>query len=328
MIPGVCTPTCLSPAPRLVLLLAFVLAVFPASFQAHAQMQAQPTSPASLSERIAQDRESILSAERQQLPNAHQGYLWALLAGDYRDAADFMQSESAYNRAIQLLKDVPEAKVNYATALDNLGALYQIYAHTDEALNYLRKALAIRQELGDRFYIAMSLEHLADVDVARRRFKDAERESSQAYQILVAEGFSNGDWAPKALITLAFARCMQNNCAEGVQDGEHALAIARTAFDPGSLRFGLMLMGVGFVEWKSGHTQEAEKAMLPGLQIVKNQTAPGDPLLVDSMIEYRNYLVAMHRKPEAKHIDAQLATLQHPCPDCSVSVYSLSNAMR
>jgi tetratricopeptide (TPR) repeat protein len=305
--------------PLFALFLGFACSAF-----AQAQNQTQK-----LSDKIAQDREMIHIGERQQSSNAHQGYLWARLAADHRDAGDFSQSEDAFNRSIQLLKTAPEAMANYATALDNLGALYLTYARTDDARNCMQKALAIRQQIGDHANIAISLQHLADLDVARHRFKDAETEASEAYRTLSAPGVPSGPGTVSALLTLAFARCKQDNCAQGIQDAERALDIAQTALQPGSVQFGIALVTLGFTQWKTGQPQLAETTMLSGLKIIKDQTAPGDPTLSYSLKQYRDYLQAMRRTPDVKEVDAQLAAAAHqPCTTCSVSVYSLSKTIR
>ena len=306
--------------------LAFTLLLGFAACSASAQAQNQTQK---LSDRIALDREMIHIGERDQSPNAHQGYLWARLAADYRDAGDFSHSEDAYNRSLQLFKTEPEAMANYATTLDNLGALYLTYARTDEARNCMQKALAIRQQLGDSTNIAVSLQHLADLDVARRKFKDAEGEASEAYQTLSAPGVPSGPGTISALLTLSFARCKQDNCAQGVQDAEHALDIARSTLQPDSVQYGITLVTLGFAQWKTGQTHDAETDMRDGLRIIRNQTAPGDPTLSYSLMQYRDYLQAMRRTPEAKQVETQLAASAHrPCTTCSVSVYSLSNTMR
>ena len=89
-----------------------------------ASAQTQIASIMPLPERITQELGLIHAAEQEHLPDVQLGYLWARLASDYRDKADFSRSEDAYNRSLRLLKAAPEAKADYATVLDNLGILY------------------------------------------------------------------------------------------------------------------------------------------------------------------------------------------------------------
>ena len=292
-----------------------------------ASAQTQTASIMPLPERIAQELGLIHAAEQEHLPDVQLGYLWARLASDYRDKADFSRSEDAYNRALRLLKTAPEAKADYATLLDRLGYLYLIYGHKDEAESCMKKSLAIRQELGNVTNIGLSHEHLAEVALARHKFKDAERAASEAYQMLAARGSGTTGLAA-VLVTLTYARCEQNKCAEGLQNAEQAFAIVRTGHQPDSLPVGHTLMALGFAKWKMGENQDAEKAMLQGIQIIRTLNAPGNPNSRYALIEYRDYLKAMHRSLEAKQIEEQLASTHQPCASCSVSVYSLSNAMR
>jgi tetratricopeptide (TPR) repeat protein len=282
-----------------------------------------------LSSKISEDLHQVHDAEQQHLSNAHRGFLWATLAADYRDAADFVRAEDAYNHSISLLKDAPEAAINYATALDNLGTLYLNYDHSEEGSACMKKALAIRRQLGNPIHLAMSLQHLADLDIALRKFKDGEKEASEAYQILTSANAQPASFIA-VLDSIAYARCKQNRCALGLLDAQHALEIARATIPHDSLQFGLSLVTFGFLQSKTNHLDDAEKSILSGIEIVKMQTAVGDPTLFYAMIEYRDFLKTAHRNAEAKQLDAQLAnsTVRQPCAACSVSVYSLSNAMR
>jgi len=288
---------------------------------------AQATSD--LSSRINEDLRQVHDAEQQHLSNAQRGFAWATLAADYRDAAEFTRAEDAYNRSISLLKGAPEAAINYATALDNLGALYLLYGHSDEALICMKKGLAVREKLGNQAHIAMSLQHIADLDIAFHRFKDAEKEAAQAYQIVVTTN-TPPPTTIAVLATLAYSRCKQNKCAQGLHDAENAVAVARTFIPSNSFQYGLTLITLGFAQYRTNQFNEAERSLLSGIQIVKAQTTPGDPTLFYSMREYLDYLKAAHRDAEAKQLETQLANsnIHQPCATCSVSVYSLSNAMR
>jgi tetratricopeptide (TPR) repeat protein len=282
-----------------------------------------------LSSRITEDLRLVHDAEQQHLSAEHRGYLWGTLASDYRDAADFTRSEDAYNRAVALLKNVPRAAVNYATALDNLGSLYLLYGHADEASTCIKKALAIRRQLGNPVNLATNLQHLADLEISLHKFKDGEKEALEAYQVLTAADAPK-ESAIAVLGSIAYARCKQNNCTQGFIDAQHAFEIANTTIPHDSLQFGLTLITLGYLQSRNNQLKEAEHSILTGLQIVKSQITPGDPTYIYSLAEYRDFLKTAHRDSEAKQLDAQIAnsTARLPCANCSVSVYSLSNALR
>jgi len=88
-------------------------------------------------------------------------------------------------------------------------------------------------------------------------------------------------------------------------------------------------MAIGFAKWKSGDNQEAEKMMLQGIHIITTQNAPGAPYSRNALSEYRSFLQATHRTTDAKQVDDQIASMTtQPCANCTVTVYSLSNALR
>lgn len=289
----------------------------------------QQVSLTELNNRINQELRLIKVAEHDHLPNSKLGYLWAQLASSYAQQADFARAEDAYFHSLRLLKDAPEAQTNYATLLDNLGVFYLAYNRREEAENYLKKAFAARTTQGDITALGVSQVHLAELALAYHRFKEAEHIAEEAHTNLTAAGDSGKKGLIGALVALTYARCARNKCAEGLHNAEQAMELARLVYPSDSLPAGHLLMAIGFAKWKTGNNQEAEKTMLQGIQIITTQNAPGAPYSRNALSEYRSFLVATHRSADAKRIDDQLAAMtSQPCANCTVSVYSLSNAMR
>jgi tetratricopeptide (TPR) repeat protein len=291
--------------------------------------QPQQVSVTEIKEHIDLDLRLIKVAENDRLSSAKRGYLWAKLASDYAQLADFARAEDAYSRSLQLLKDAPEAKANYATLLDNLGVLYLAYNRRDEAERYIKKAFAARREQGDIATIGISQLHLAEIALADHKFKEAEHLAAQANANLSAAGDAGRKGLIAALVALSYARCSRDNCAEGLHNAEQARELAHLVYPSDSLPIGHVLMAIGFAKWKTGDSQEAEKMMLEGIHIITTQNAPGTPYSRNALSEYRTFLAAMHRTRDVKRIDDQLAAMTpQPCTNCTISVTTLSNAMR
>lgn len=293
----------------------------------HVQPQQVPITE--LNDRVDQDLRLIKVAEHDHLPNSKLGYLWARLASDYAEQANFARAEDAYFHSLRLLKDTPEAQTNYATLLDNLGVFYLAYNRREEAENYLKEALALRKKQNDLTALGVSQLHLAELALADHKFKQAEQIAAEAHTNLTAAGDSGKKGLIGALVALTYARCSRDKCAEGLHNAEQAMDLTRLVYPSDSLPIGHMLMAIGFAKWKTGDTEEAEKMMVRGIQIITRQNAPGSPYPRNALAEYRSFLVAMHRSVDVKRIEDQLATMTpQPCTNCTVSVYSLSNAMR
>jgi len=280
-------------------------------------------------EDVAQERHLIDVAERTHLPEAKIGYLWGRLASDYAEQADFARAEDAYFHALRLLRDAPEAQKNYATLLDNMGVLYLAYDRRREAEQYLKKAFAARRQQGDMTALGISQVHLAQLALANHKFKQAEDIATAAQANLTAAGDIGRAGLIGALVSLAYARCERNKCAEGLHDAEQGMELTHLVYPSDSLPAGHVLMAIGFARWKTGDSEGAEKMMLEGIHIITTKNAPGAPYSRLALFEYRDFLKSMHRTLDVKRIDDQLtqATPQ-PCAYCTVNVNSLSNTLR
>jgi tetratricopeptide (TPR) repeat protein len=295
---------------------------------------AQTSNPqiASPQARIAQDLKLIRMAEQEPLPAAQQGALWAQLASEYEHAAEFLKAEDAYNRSLHLLKTAPSARAEYASTLDNLASLYLIYGRVDDAESARKQALAVRQKLGNPSDIAISHVHLADIALARHQFKKAERLAQRGIEEMESSSNPPSGEMLFGLVTITYARCSRGHCGEGMVSAEQAVAFANKSFGSESAAVGFALETLGFAEWKNGATQDGEKAMLHGIQILRTKLAPADPRLTGAMLQYCAYLIAVNRRVEAQEIHEQVTRVTSQagtlCPGCTVSVYSLSKTLR
>ncbi len=278
---------------------------------------------------IAQERHMIDLAEREHLPDAKIGYLWGRLASDYVGLADFARAEDAYFRSLRLLRNAPEAQKSYATLLDNLGVLYFAFDRRAEAEPYLKRSFAERRKQGDIVALGISQVHLAQLAHADHKFKQSENLATEAQTNLTAAGDAGRAGLIGALVALTYARCERNKCAEGLQDAERAMDVARLIYTSDSLPAGHVLMAIGFARWKIGDSQQAEKMMLEGVHIITTKNAPGAPYSRLALLEYRDFLKSMGRGLDVKRIDDQLAqATPQPCANCTVSLNSLSNALQ
>jgi hypothetical protein len=282
--------------------------------------------------RIARDMELIQIAEEQHRPEGERGALWAQLATEYQYAAEFLKAEDAYNKSLHLLKTIPAAKAQYAATLESLATLYLLYGRIDEAESVRKQALGVREKLGNRFDIGLSRIHLANVAMARHQFKKAERLSLRGMEEM--ESSSNPPRAGilSGLITVTYAYCLRGRCDEGLTSAQQGLAFANSNFLPDSAPVGFALETLGFAEWKTGAGEEAQKDMLRGIQIMRTKLVPADPRLRGALVQYGNYLMEAGRRVEGQEIHDEVERMTNQsgtvCPACTVSVYSLSNALR
>jgi tetratricopeptide (TPR) repeat protein len=286
---------------------------------------AQQAAPSLL---IDSQLKAIQIEEQRSAPAERLGYLWATLGVTYNDAGDFPQSLAAYERALPLLAKDPAGRANYATALDNLGALYLEYERMEEAETARKKAWAIRKQIGEPAAIARSQEHLAEIALVLHHYKEAEKGSLAAYATLAAvpEPLGSGTVSTllSALVTLTFAECMQPRCADGFRHAEQAMEVVRKVYPPESVELGHVLMALGFAQWKSGSTREADSHLTEGIRILRARLGERNRLLLAAMYEYRGYLQAMRRGADLAELDREMGSIVQQqasagCTYCAVT---------
>jgi len=318
--------------PYLCLRVSLLLLTAPGLSVCVARAQTSNTETALSQARIAKDMELIRKADQEHLPQAQQAALWAHLAAEYHHAAEFLQAEDAYNRSLQLLKTSPSDRAEYASTLDNLASLYLIYGRVDDAESARKRALSVREKLGNQSEIAVSHIHLADIALAQHQYKKAERLASQGIQVIESSLNPPKQDLLSGWITLTYARCMRGHSSEALISAKQAVAFANRNYDSQSLAIGFSQATLGFAEWKSGAPQDGEKDMLQGIQILRTKLTPADPRLGGVLLQYQNYLIAANRPAEAQEIHEQVRRMMSQagvsCTGCTVSVNTLSQTLR
>lgn len=285
----------------------------------------QPTS-STMEKKIAQDLQMVRAGEQSGMGPLKMGRLWAHLASDYENEMQLAKSEDAYNHALRLLEGVPEAKIDYAIVLDNLGSMYVMAGNFEDAERCRRRSLTARELLGDRLEIARGKSHLAEVELGRHRFKEAEEQSREAYDEMVALKDSDTGDLISVLVTLIYAECTHDGCVDGLEHARKASSLAVAAFAADSLPVGQTHLALGYAEWKAGVKDGPDEEMRAGIEIMKAQTSPGHPYVLSALEQYKAYLSAVHRAPEAKAIERELqveSESRGACMSCTVSVYGL-----
>ena len=314
---------------RFLYLFAFFLLFLPNQFvRAQALSQSAPatTTDDAANQRIRLQLTELNTREMANAPNRELGYRWAVLGLEYSNASQFTSSENAYNHAIDLLSKDPADASLHAEALDQLGALYRIYGRLPESLNCRRKALALRVQLGDQQLIARSHGHLAEIALESRQYRDAFREADEAYNAMKPSGVVNSD-VISTLIVRTYATCGLHRHAECLSDAEQVLALSRKAFPEQSPEVSGSLMALSIAQLRNGSPAAAEDSARQALAILRVQFAASDPRMVSALSHDRECLVALHRREEAKQIEAQLEAIDSrssaSCAQCTVSAFGL-----
>ncbi|MCU1321708.1 MAG: hypothetical protein JWM43_1357 [Acidobacteriaceae bacterium] len=287
----------------------------------HMLLPAQEPAP----DRVTELQRLVESSQTLNLSRSKQGYLYARLAAAWRERGDYFNAEAAYEKALSLFEGDATSTSNYATTLDNLGTLDLTFGRVTAAQASLKRALAMKLQLGDPADVARTEQHIAKLELAEHHFKEAEKNASHALRAALAEPGSNATDRLSALVTLAFARCSRGHCDEGMRDAQQAMELARANFPADSIPIAHAYMALGFTQWISRAPQDADRSMQKGLGIFRALMPPKDPILVLALREYREFLNGTNRSYEAAQIGLQIDQQSTFCANCSISVHSLKS---
>ena len=309
---------------RLGLGLAVLVLVFGLTLGASALQESAAESRA---ERIARDLQLIHAAEYERQGPLGMGRLWAKLASDYEDSGEWAKGEAAYNRALQILEEAPEGILEYSAALDNLGSLYLSQGNLDAAEACRKRSYALREKSGDALAIARGKWMLAEIDLGRQRFRDAQKKASEAYATMVALNDPLVRERVATLAMLSYVDCKINQCALGVEAGREAKRLALAGLPVDDLLLGETLMALGYAEWKAGMKDGPDEDMREGVRILRERATPGHPYLLAALTLYSDYLRGSNRTAEAEALIKEKESARvgsaNACSNCTVSVQSL-----
>lgn len=312
---------------RAVSALVLVLVILACAWVGNAQQDGGAGPEGALSstqQRIREQLAALNSREMANAPNRELGYRWTVLGYEYSKAGDFVNAENAYNRAVERLSLNPADTSLDAEALDQLGALYRIHGRIPESLNCRRKVLALREKIGDPAEIAQSQSHLAEVALVAKQYKEAYRGADGAYRAMAALESSKKSDLVSALVVRAYASCGLHRHSECLSDAQQVLGISRSAFPENSPEVSASLLALSYAQLRNGAASEAEDAARQGLAILKANLSPGDPRLRFALSQDRDCLQALHRKEEAREIDAQISAFDRSAQSCAFCTVSVS----
>lgn len=120
------------------------------------------------------------AVDSRQLRGDELGRGYIILAVACQGAGDLANAQIGFEHALQFLEHDREHTDDYASALENYAGFYSELGQLDVAAPMWRKALALRQQIGDHTGTALSLTRLAELALARNRVREAHQYLQEA----------------------------------------------------------------------------------------------------------------------------------------------------
>lgn len=194
------------------------------------------------------------------------GYI--ILAVACQGAAELANAQAAFEQALLVLEHDQEHPEDYASALENYAGFYSELGQLDVAAPMWRKALELRQRVGDHAGSALSLIRLAELALARNRVRPAEQYLQKASEEAKAgPDFLDEDQA-LFLETQGWLAIVQHHALDAVTAYQQALDLLERSRGQQRWLTGweYMLLGKAYAE--SRDFKDALANMQTGLRIL------------------------------------------------------------
>ena len=126
--------------------------------------------------------EPLVQSDSHELDEANLGVAWNLLGSAYIDFENFDKARHCFETAIHILRAIPNEQMQYATALDNLGAVAASTDRFDEAKALHSRARHVYEALGNHAGIAISSCNLTVINIALHDLRSARANLTQAFR--------------------------------------------------------------------------------------------------------------------------------------------------
>jgi tetratricopeptide (TPR) repeat protein len=251
------------------------------------------------------------------------GYI--ILAIARQGAGNLIDAQIAFEHAMQVLDHDREHPEDYASALENYAGFYSQLGQLDMAVLMWRKALRLRQRIGDHAGTALSLTRLAEVSLARNRLRDARRYLQKASdEERLASDLTDDDRA-FFFETQGWAVLAEHHTSAAVAAYQRALELMERSRGGQHWLAGWehMLLGRAYAE--SGDFRSALANMQTGLTILDHALGQKNPKYFAAELAYSRVLDQIGSHAEAAQMSAAAEKASEDyygtqCAGCTISV--------
>jgi tetratricopeptide (TPR) repeat protein len=263
--------------------------------------------------------------DSRQLSGNELGRGYIILAVACQGAGDFADAQIAFEHALQVLEHDREHPEDYASALENYAGYYSELGQLDMAAPMWRKALDLRQRIGDHAGTALSLTRLAEFNLARNRVREAHRYLEMASNEAKASPDLIDDDKAFFFETQGWLEIAEHHAAAAVAAYQHALELVERSRGEQHWLAGWehMLLGKAYAE--SGDFRSALAHMQTGLTILDHALGEKSPKYFVAELAYSQVLdqVGSHAEAAQMRAAAEKADKGYygsRCAGCTITV--------
>jgi tetratricopeptide (TPR) repeat protein len=263
--------------------------------------------------------------DSRQLNGNELGRGFIILAVACQGAADLANAQASFEHALQVLEHDREHPEDYASALENYAGFYSELGQPNVAAPMLRKALHLRQRIGDHTGAALSLTRLAELALARNRLREAQRNLQKASNEANASADLIDDDKAVFFETQGWLAMAEHHAPAAVAAYQDALELAKRSRGGQHWLAGWehMLMGKAYAE--SGNLKSGLVNMQTGLAILDHALGQKNPKYVAAELAYSRLLdqAGLHAEAAQMRAAGELASKDYyrrQCAGCTINI--------
>jgi tetratricopeptide (TPR) repeat protein len=263
--------------------------------------------------------------DSRQLNGDELGRGYIILAVACQGSGDLAGAQIAFEHALHLLEHDREHPDDYASALENYAGFYNELGQLDIAAPMWRKALQLRQRIGDHTGTALSLIRLAELALCRNHIREAHQYLQKASdEAKITPDLLDDD---KAFFfeTQGWLAIVEHHAPAAVIDYQHALELMERSRGEQHWIAGWEHMLLGKAYAKSGDLRSALANMQTGLTILDHALGRKNPKYFAAELAYSRVLdkFGLHDEALQMRAAAEKASKDYygeQCAGCTISV--------
>ena len=249
---------------------------------------------------------------------------WNILGLAYEDEGNYLESQRAFERSIQMYEDLPDSVKDYAMALDDFGGLYVTTGQLDLAIKLRQKALGLYEKTGDHAGMTRASNNLAGIAFSRQKANEGRRYLERASkEARLATDLDDDDLASIASMQGWLAQ-LEGNAEVSAFRYRQSLDLLRKRHgeEHPFVGWGYVLLGRAHAD--AGELTTAKAEMKRGVEILGRTLSKQNPRYLTAEITYSRVLDATGAHVEAAQMKAKAEQelkeeASRQCTNCTVS---------
>ena len=252
------------------------------------------------------------------------GKAWNVLGLAYEDQGNYLESQRAYERSLQVYEALPERLADYAMALDDFGGLYVMTGQLEPAVRLRQKALGLYEKVGNHAGMARANSDLAGIAFSRRKMNEGRRYLERASKEAgLATDLDEDDLASIASMQGWLAQ-LEGDAAVSASRYRQALDLLRKRHGEEHPFVGWEYVLLGRADADAGELTTATTEMKRGMGILGRTMSEQNPKYLTAEIAYSRVLDATGAHVEAARMKAKAEqglkeVSSRRCSNCTVS---------